>query len=110
MDRLEHQGSLAQLAGRHVAEDVAIEVNHAALPAHVGEELGSAMDQTHAGVGDDQFDTLQTVLREMTQEGAPTGLVLLRALDNAKNLPVPSALTEIATSSETLAPHRPRRV
>lgn len=56
MDGLERQGDLAQLAAGHVAEDVAVNVNHAALPARVGEELGGTLDQAHAGVGNDQLD------------------------------------------------------
>ena len=56
VDGLEHQRHLAQLAGRHMAEDVAVEVHHAALPARLGEELGGALDQAHAGIGDDQLD------------------------------------------------------
>ena len=73
MDGLEHQGHLAQLAGRHMAEDVAIEVHHAALPARLGKELGGTLDKAHAGVGDDQLDTLQAAPLEVAQEGAPAG-------------------------------------
>jgi hypothetical protein len=56
MDGLEHQGDLAQLASRHVAEDVAVKMHHAALPARIGEELSDALDQAHAGIGDNQLD------------------------------------------------------
>jgi hypothetical protein len=88
MDGLEHQGHLAQLAGRHVAEDVAVEVHHAALPARLGEVLGRALDQAHAGIGDDQLDAAQAAPLEMGQEGAPAGLVLLGALDDAEDLAI----------------------
>jgi len=37
MDGLEHQGDLAQLAGRHVTEDVAIEMHHGVVEK-VGED------------------------------------------------------------------------
>jgi hypothetical protein len=78
------QRHLAQLAGRHMAEDVAIEVHHAALPAGFGKELGGALDQAQASLRDDQLDALQAALLEMGQEGAPAGLVLLGAFDDAE--------------------------
>src|ERR1700704_3534647 len=43
MDGLEHQRHLAQLAGGDMAEDVAVEMHHATLPARLGKELGSAL-------------------------------------------------------------------
>jgi hypothetical protein len=89
VDGLEHQSDLAQLAGGDVAEDVAIEVHHAALPARLGEVLGRAFDEAHAGIGDDQLDAAQAASLEMGQKTAPPGLVLLGALDDAENLPVP---------------------
>ena len=88
VDGLQHQRHLAQLAGRHVAEDVAVEVHHAALPARLGEVLGGTLDQAHAGIGDDQLDAAQAASLEMGQEGAPAGLVLLGALDDAEDLAV----------------------
>jgi hypothetical protein len=63
-------------------------VHHAALPARIGVELGSALDQAHAGIGHNQLDALQATLLEVAEEGAPTGLVLLGALDDAQDLPV----------------------
>jgi hypothetical protein len=54
VDRLEHQRHLAQLAGGDMAEDVAVEMHHTALPAGFGKELGGTLDQAHAGIGDDQ--------------------------------------------------------
>src|SRR4029077_9670546 len=85
---LQHQRHLAQLASRHMAEDVAIEVHHAALPARLGEVLRYALDQAHAGVGDDQLDAAQAAFLEMAQKAAPAGLVLLGALDDAEDLAV----------------------
>jgi hypothetical protein len=88
VDGLEHQRHLAQLAGGNVAEDVAIEVHHAALPAGLGKELGGTFDQAHAGIGDDQLDAAQAAFLEMAQKAAPAGLVLLGALDDAENLAI----------------------
>jgi hypothetical protein len=67
-------------------------MHHATLPASLREELGGALDQAHAGVGDDQLDTLQAALLEVAQKSAPTGLVLLGALDNAENLAIALAI------------------
>jgi|HubBroStandDraft_3_1064219.scaffolds.fasta_scaffold05224_2 hypothetical protein len=75
-----------------MAEDVAVEVHHAALPAGLGEVLRRAFDQAHAGVGDDQLDAEQAAPLEMGQEAAPAGLVLLGALDDAENLAVAVAV------------------
>jgi hypothetical protein len=41
MNGLEQQSYLPHFAGRYMAEDVATEMHHAALPAGVGEELAS---------------------------------------------------------------------
>ena len=98
---LQHQRHLAQLAGRHMAEDVAIEVHHTALPARLGEELGGTLDQAHTGIGDDELDAAQPAPLEMGQEGAPAGLVLLGALDDAEDLAVAVSIDR-ATSSDTL--------
>jgi hypothetical protein len=54
------RGHLAQFAGRHVTEDVAVKMHHAALPARLGEVLGGTLHQAHAGIGHDQLDTLQS--------------------------------------------------
>jgi hypothetical protein len=64
-------------------------MNHAALPTGLGVELRGALDQAHASVGDDQLDALQATTLQVVEESAPTGLVLLGALDDAENLPVP---------------------
>ena len=71
-----------------MAEDVAVEMHHAALPAGLGKELGGTLDQAHAGIRDDELDTAQAAPLEMGQEGAPAGLVLLSALDDAEYLAV----------------------
>src|SRR6516165_8649219 len=70
------------------AVHVAIEMHHAALPEGLGEEFCGALEQAHAGVGDDQLDAAQPTPLEMVQEGTPAGLVFLGALDDAEDLPV----------------------
>lgn len=62
-------------------------MNHAPLPACLGEELGCTLDQADAGVGHDQLDAAQATFLEVSQEGAPAGLVLLGAFNDPENLP-----------------------
>src|SRR5436853_44485 len=45
-----------------------------------------------AGVRDDQPDTAQTALLEMTKERAPARLILLGSLADAENLPITLAV------------------
>ena len=90
VDGLEHQRHLAQLAGGDAAEDVAVEVHHAALPARLGKVLGGALDQAHAGIGDDQLDAAQAAFFEMAQEGA------LGSVDTYR---IPSAMAAIVTTA-----------
>ena len=74
VDRLEHRRDLPHLGRGHVAEDVAVPVHDAALPGGLGEELGGTLGKPQAGVRDDQPDTAQTALLEMTKERAPARL------------------------------------
>ena len=85
-----------------MAEHVAVEVHDASLPAGIGEELGRALGQPHAGIRDDQPDAFQAALLQMLEEARPACLVLLGALHDAEDLAIAFALTAIATSSETL--------
>jgi hypothetical protein len=52
--RLEHRRDLPHLGRGHVAEDVAVPMNHAPLPSSIWEEIGGAFGKPEAGVGDDQ--------------------------------------------------------
>jgi hypothetical protein len=79
----------------------------AALPAGFRKVLGGTLDQAHAGVGDDQLDAVQAALLEMAQEGAPARLVLLGALDDAKNLAVAVAVDRDPPPAATR--YEPRR-
>ena len=109
VDRLQHRGHLAHLRRRHVAEDVAVEVHHAPLPARVREELGGALDQPQAGVGDDQLDALEAALLQVLQERRPAGLVLLGALADAEYLAgSPRRSPRSPPAARRCAPRRPR--
>ena len=84
------------------AKNIAVQMNHASLPAGVGKELGGALGKSDAGIGDDQPNALEPALLEMLAESRPARLVLLGAFHDAQNLPITLALTAIATKSETL--------
>ena len=86
MDGFQHMGDLTDLGRGHVAENVAVEVHHAALPPCRGVEVRSALDQAQTGVRDDQFDAGEAALFEVTQKGAPARLVLLGALHDPQDL------------------------
>ena len=59
MNGLEHVAHRANLGRRHVAENVAIEMHHAALVARLGQKIRDAFDKTSAGVGNDQLHTFK---------------------------------------------------
>jgi hypothetical protein len=71
-----------------MAEDVAVEMHHAALPARVGQIVGDAFDEATARVRDDQLHAAQAPVDQVAQEGRPAGLVLLGALADAEDLAV----------------------
>src|ERR1700729_589588 len=87
MNGFEHVAHLADPGGRHMAEDVPIKMNHAALPPSVGQILRGTLHQASAGVGDDQLHAVEAAVDEVAQECRPPGLVLLGALADAQNLP-----------------------
>ena len=62
MDSLEHVAHFADPGRRHVAEDVPIKMNHAALPPRVGQILGGALHQAAAGIGDDELHTIEAAI------------------------------------------------
>src|SRR3984893_13191954 len=53
MNGLEHVADLADPGRRDVAEDVAVEMHHAALVASLRQEIRDALDKAPAGVGND---------------------------------------------------------
>jgi hypothetical protein len=84
---LEHVADLANPGRREVAEDVAIEMHHAALVARLPQEVRDALDKaTPAGVGNDQLHALQAAVDQMTQKRRAAGFVLLGALADAQDL------------------------
>ena len=86
MDGLEHRGDLPDLRGRHRRPHVAVEMDHAALPAGVGIKLGQALDQPEALVADYQAHSGESSVLQVSQHVDPGGLVFLGALHDAENL------------------------
>src|SRR4249919_3176775 len=62
MNGFEHVAHLADPGGRHMAEDVPIKMNHAALPLSVGQILRGTLDQASAGVGDDELHAVEAAV------------------------------------------------
>ena len=83
---LEHVADLADPGRRHVAEDVAVEMHHAALVARFRQEIRDALDKASAGVGNDQLHALEAAVDQMAQKRRPARFVLLGALADAQDL------------------------
>ena len=92
MNGFEHVAHLANPGRRDVAEDVAVEMDRAALVAASGRKSADALDKAPAGVGNDQLHALEAAVDQVgAQKRRPAGFVLLGALadpqDLAKSLP-----------------------
>ena len=68
MDGFEHVAHLADPGCRHMAEDVPIKMNHAALPPSVGQIFRGALHQTSAGIGDDELHAVEAAIDQVAQE------------------------------------------
>src|SRR3954453_18017971 len=67
VDSLEHVAHITDPCCRHVAEDIPVEMHHAALPASLGEIVPDALDQPAAGVGNDQLHALEAAIDQVPQ-------------------------------------------
>ena len=81
MDRLKHVTDFANLAGRYVAEDIPVEMHHAALPSRLRQVLGRALQQATAGVRNNELHALKPAVDQVPQECRPARLVLFGASD-----------------------------
>ena len=88
VDRLQHGGNFADMFPRAQVENVAIPMDHAALPFRLREEVPDDFIQTKAFVRNDQPHTFQSAVLQIPQKIAPGFLVLAASLGNAQNLPV----------------------
>ena len=62
MDSLEHMAHLADLGRRHVAEDIPVEMHHAALPSRLWQVLSRALHQAAAGIRNDQLHVREAAI------------------------------------------------
>jgi hypothetical protein len=62
MDSLEHMAHLADLGRRHVAEDIPVEMHHAALPSRLWQVLSRALHQAAAGIRNDQLHAREAAI------------------------------------------------
>ena len=83
MDSLEHVAHLTDLGGRYVAENVPVEMHHAALPAGLREVFRGALHEAAAGIGDNEPHAFEAAIDQVPQERRPAGLVLLGAFADA---------------------------
>ena len=65
MDSLEHVAHVANPGRRHVAEDVPVEMNHAALPARLRQILCGALHQAAAGIGNDELHAIEPTIDQV---------------------------------------------
>ena len=65
MHGFEHVAHLADPGCRHMAEDVPIKMNHAALPLSVGQIFRGTLHQASAGVGDDELHAVEAAVDEV---------------------------------------------
>src|SRR6516165_3804513 len=102
MDGLEHMADLANLRRRHMAEDIAIKVHHAALPAGFRQILRGTLDKTAAGIGNDQPHALRPRSTRCRRNDDQPDLSSLAPSQMPRISRNPSELTAEATSSDTL--------
>ena len=87
MDGLELVAHLADPGRRHVAEDIPVEMHHAALPSRLGQVFLGALYQAAAGIGNDQPYALEATIDQVPQKRRLARFVFLGALADAQNLP-----------------------
>jgi hypothetical protein len=115
MNGLEHAAHLANPGRRDLAEDVAIEMHHAALVAPLRQEIRDALDKASACVGNDQPHALEAAVDQMTQKCRPAGFCSRRhssslgsRSSSIRSLP-PMSKTAVNHSLALAAGHHPKR-
>ena len=88
VDRLEHLGDKLYLGLGDYAENIAVEVDDAALVLGVGKHFFHCFQHTQAFVADDELDALQAAPFKPLKEADLAGPVLFHALGSAQNLTV----------------------
>ena len=60
-----------------MAEDIPVEMHHAALPSRLWQVLSRALHQAAAGIRNDQLHAREAAIDQVSQKRRPTGFVLL---------------------------------
>ena len=103
-------GSHARLGSLgYSGEQVGHEVSAAALPAGSSKHRGDGVLQPLVSIGGNQFHTAETASGQRAQEGQPERTILAGAHVQAQDLRCPSALTPVATTTQTLTMRPPSR-
>lgn len=82
-------GGQPLLLSQPVAEDIAVEMHDAALPAGIGIERADAVGEAETGIAGRQLYFRQPARLRVSEEAAPSGLVLLGTLADAEDLVEP---------------------
>ena len=72
VDGFEHMGDIPNLGRGNFVEDVPVKMHRATLPTSIGQILPNALNQTPAGIRDNQLDPFQAAINQMTKEPRPT--------------------------------------
>ena len=94
VDRLQHGGYFTDMFPRAQIENVAIPMDHAALPFCLREEVPDDFVQAEAFIRNDQPHAFQPAVLQIAQKVAPGLLVLAASLGDAQNLTVSMTSTE----------------
>ena len=89
VDRLEHGCNLFGLCPGDGRQDVAIPMDHTALPANLWIEVSQNFDQAETFVRDEQPRPLQASILQIPEKIGPALLVFLCPFGNAEDFPIP---------------------
>jgi len=89
-----------------MAEDIAVEMHDATLPAGFRQVISEALDLAAARIRGDQLDTLEAGVDKVKQERRPAGLVLLGTLADAEDLATPPRSRRSPPVARHCAPRR----
>jgi hypothetical protein len=103
VDRLEPVADFPNLRRRDMAEDVAVEMHDAALPAGVRQHLRGALDEAATGVRDDRLPAPPSAIHEVARGNAARPDLSSLAPSRMPGISrYPSEFTPMATGSGTL--------
>ena len=98
-DRADERGDHLVLPARDVREDVAHQVDAAALPARPLDRLADGRLHAPVRVGDDEVHTSEAAVLQAGEEPSPEHRVLAVTNVHAEDLTAPSAVTPVAITT-----------